>query len=386
MRILILGSGLMGKGAAFYLSGQDDVKEIIIADRYREKAEDIAQKIDGNVKITTEQFNACDVSKVREMMTGCSAALGCTSYDHNLLYTQTAIDTGCNLVDLGGNHDVVEKQFSMSDKAKNANVTIIPDCGLAPGLVSILTGRCLDRLDSVESVKIRVGGVPLNPRPPLNYFLVFSARGLINEYIEPSKIIQNGKVITVESMEGLETLHFKEPFGKMEAFYTSGGISTLTETMPDIIKNIDYKTIRYPGHQEYIKFLMYLGLTSSEPVNINGEQVYPRTLLEKLLEQKLQKKEDDEDVILLRVTAQGTRGSQKTTYSQEIIDRYDKKTNLTAMMRMTAFPAAQIALMIARETIAEKGVLYQEKSIPVEPFLSGIDKWGIEITEEYETL
>lgn len=377
MKILILGAGMMGRAAAYFLSKKEDIGEVILADMDINRAKEIAETFDGG-KITPVSFNATDANRIRELMTGCSVAIGATSYEHNLLYAKTAIETHCSFIDLGGNHDVVDEEFKLNEEAKKAGVTIIPDCGLAPGLVSILSARALTHLDKTETINIRVGGIPVDPMPPLNYCLLFNVRGLINEYIERSRIIKDHEIIEVDSMFGLEKMYFPEPFGEMEAFYTSGGISTLTSTMKDKVTNLDYKTIRYPGHQRYIKFLIDLGMTAEEPIEIKGVDITPRRFLEKTLEKNLTCV--GADAILLRVTATGTEHGIKTVYTQEHIDFYDMENNLTAMMRMTAFPSATVALMIARGDIGEKGVLYQEESVPFEPFFRELEKEGIVIT------
>lgn len=377
MKILILGAGMMGKAAAYFLSKKNDITEVILADMDINRAKEIAEKFDGG-KIKPVSFNAADAGTIKELMTGCAVAIGATSYEHNLLYAKTAIETHCSFIDLGGNHDVVDEEFRMNEEAKKAGITIIPDCGLAPGLVSILSARALKHLDEAESINIRVGGIPVDPMPPLNYCLLFNVRGLINEYIERSRIIKDHEIVEVDSMFGLEKIFFPEPFGEMEAFYTSGGISTLTATMKDKVKNLDYKTIRYPGHQKYIRFLIDLGMTGEDPLHINGVDITPRRFLEKTLERNLTC--EGADAILLRVTATGTAHGVKTVYTQEHIDFFDVDNNLTAMMRMTAFPAATVALMIARGDIAEKGVLYQEESIPFEPFFAELEMEGIVMT------
>ena len=382
MKILILGAGMMGKAAAYFLSKKEDISEIILADREMERAQEVATQF--GRKINPTAFDASSKEQVKDLMKGCAVAIGATSYEHNLVYSKAAIETGCSFIDLGGNHDVVDEEFAMNEEAKKAGVTIIPDCGLAPGLVSILSAKAMEKLDEVDSIKIRVGGIPTDPKPPLNYCLLFNVRGLINEYIEKSRIIQDGEILEVDSMEGLETIHFPEPFGEMEAFYTSGGISTLTTTMKGKVKNLDYKTIRYPGHQKYIKFLIDLGMTSEEPIVINGTEITPRRFLEKTLERNLTCQSPDS--IVLRVTGTGTSHGIKTVYTQEVIDFYDMDHNLTSMMRMTAFPASTIALMIARGDIAEKGVLHQEYSVPFKPFFKELEEENIVIATRTQQL
>ncbi|MCE1246308.1 MAG: saccharopine dehydrogenase NADP-binding domain-containing protein [Firmicutes bacterium] len=378
MKVLILGSGMMGRAAAFFLAGKQDVESVVLADKNIDFASQMAQQYGGGKTVPVE-FDASDINRVKELMLGCDVAIGATSYDHNPVYTRAAIESGCSLVDLGGNHDVVDSQFALSEDAKKAGITIVPDCGLAPGLVSILSARALNQLDKTDSIKIRVGGIPVNPLPPLNYSLVFSVKGLINEYIEKARIISGHEVIETDSMQGLEEIEFELPFGKMEAFFTSGGISTLTDTFREKVGYLDYKTIRYPGHCSYIKFLMDIGLTGMEEMDVRGCKITPREVLEKTLEKNLPP--DSGDVILLRVTAEGEKDGVRKTIVQEHIDYFDRENKLTAMMRMTAFPAAAVALLIGRNIINTKGTLYQEYSIPFEPLFDELAKSGISIRQ-----
>ncbi|MFP4498246.1 MAG: saccharopine dehydrogenase C-terminal domain-containing protein [Vulcanimicrobiota bacterium] len=377
MKLLLLGAGMMARGAAYDLSRQPDVEKVIVADMELAKARELKKKVDPGDKIEPVTFSATDENRIRELMKGCSTVMGMTSYDHNYNYSRWAIESGCNFVDLGGNHDVVDKQFTLSSQAEKAKVGIIPDCGIAPGLVSILAGYAVTRLDEVEDIELRVGGLPVNPEPPLNYFLVFSSRGLVNEYIEDARILENGQVKKVAGMSGLETLYFKPPFGKMEAFYTSGGTSTLTQTLKGKIKNLTYKTIRYPSHQHYVKLMMDLGLMQSEPIEVDGCKIPPRRILEKQFEKHL--KGDGKDVILLRATARGVKDGLKTTLVQEIIDYHNPDQGLTAMMRMTAFPASILTLMLARNQIKEKGVLHQELSVPFDDFIKELRKRKVDL-------
>lgn len=146
--------------------------------------------------------------------------------------------------------------YDMAMKAKlaNKNMQFIPQCGLAPGMVSIIANKLINEFDSVESVKIRVGALPINPTNLLKYNLTWSTDGLINEYCNPGIVLRNGKKIIVDPLEDYELITINGQ--SYEAFNTSGGIGSLVETYENKIPNIDYKTIRYIGHRDYMKFLL----------------------------------------------------------------------------------------------------------------------------------
>jgi lysine 6-dehydrogenase len=290
--------------------------------------------------------------------------------------TKAAIKAGCHFFDLGGNNDMVRKQFSLNKEAKKKNVVVIPDCGLAPGMVSVLAADAIENFDKVESLKIRVGGLPQKPKAPLNYQMVFSAEGLINEYWEPCLILKDGKKKVVPPMSEIESLEF-DGVGPLEAFYTSGGTSTLPETYAGEINFLDYKTIRYPGHCEKFKTMLEIGLGSREPINVHGQKVIPRELFKGVLDKNLSFGEPD--LVLVRVTCEGLRRNEKYRTVYEIIDREDKRSGLTAMMRTTAFPATIIAVMAASGLIKEKGCRPQELAVNPKLFIPELRKRSINL-------
>jgi lysine 6-dehydrogenase len=265
----------------------------------------------------------------------------------------------------------------MNDEAAAAGVVIIPDCGLAPGMVSIMAMDGYQKLTKVDSIKIRVGGLPQSARPPLNYQMVFSAEGLINEYWEPCVILDGGKKKTVNPMTEIELLDF-DGVGKLEAFYTSGGTSTLPDTFENKVNFLDYKTIRYPGHCQVFKPMLEIGLASRQPITVGDQQVEPRSLLKAVLDKNLSF--GGLDMVLVRVVLEGELDGENKTIVYEIIDRQDTHTGLTAMMRTTAFPAAIIASMAAGGQVDKKGCFPQELAVKSSLFLPELKKRGIHLT------
>ncbi|MFW9892870.1 MAG: saccharopine dehydrogenase family protein [Candidatus Thorarchaeota archaeon] len=375
MKVLVLGSGLMGKGAAYDLVKQDEIEQVIVADIDPKCSESLAKEV--GPKAVAETVDATKKNQLAKVFSKVDSVISAVSYKVNHLHTQVAIETGTHMCDLGGNKFVVEKQLELHDQAKDAGVTVVPDCGLAPGMVSVLAREGIEYLDRVEDVKIRVGGLQQEPRPPLNYSLIFSVEGLINEYIEPCVAIRNGEIVTEDPLVGFEEITFPEPFGKLEAFNTSGGTSTLPQTYLGKVNNLDYKTIRYPGHGHKMWCLMKLGLMDSEEIDARGVKIAPRQVLESLLEKNLPP--SGKDVTLLRVTVEGWKGTEARIVEYETIDYFDEETGLTAMMRTTSFPAAITAMMMADGRISDRGVLTPERCIPPAPFIEELRARGIEI-------
>ncbi|MHA2024885.1 MAG: saccharopine dehydrogenase C-terminal domain-containing protein [Candidatus Thorarchaeota archaeon] len=375
MKVLVLGSGLMGKGAAYDLVNQDSVDQVIVADIDPKCAEALAKEV--GPKAVAETVDATKKTQLVKVFSKVDTVVSAVSYKVNLLHTQVAIETGTHMCDLGGNAVIVDKQIELNDQAKDAGITVVPDCGLAPGMVSVLAREGIEYLDRVESVKIRVGGLQQEPRPPLNYALIFAVEGLINEYVEPCVAIRNGEIVVEDPLVGFEELTFPEPFGKLEAFNTSGGTSTLPQTYLGRVNNLDYKTIRYPGHGHKMWCLMKLGLMDSNKIDVAGKKIAPRDVLERLLEKNLPP--SGKDVSLVRTTIEGWKGTEPRIIEYEIIDYHDDATGLTSMMRMTSFPAAVTAMMSADGRITERGVLTPERCIPPGPFIEALRARGIEI-------
>ncbi|HXH69685.1 MAG TPA: saccharopine dehydrogenase C-terminal domain-containing protein [Pyrinomonadaceae bacterium] len=378
MKILVLGAGRMGHGAVFDLArNSSEVEAVTVADADFEKAQIVAENVK-SAKVSAIQLDVSDYEKCAAVMCRHEAAISCVNYWYNLELSKAAIETKTNFCDLGGNNYVVDEQLALDEEARKANINIIPDCGLAPGMVSILAMYGANRFDETEKIHIRVGGLPQNPKPPLNYQLVFSVEGLINEYIEKARVIRNGEIKEVESMTELESLEF-EGFPALEAFQTSGGTSTLPETFLGKIKELDYKTIRYAGHCEKFKMMIDLGLCSSEEIVADYVKIKPRKVLGELLQKNLPA--DEPDYVLIRLEFVGTINGEQKHLRYDIVDKFDEQTNLSAMMRTTAFPASIIAQMTARGDVKMRGATPQEKAINAENFVAELERRNIRIQE-----
>lgn len=375
MRIAVVGAGMMARAVVYDLLRQPEVVEVRLIDRDVVRLRAL-QEWAADSRLTVHAADAGDLRAMAAILQPCAAAIGCASYRLNYGLSRVAIATRTHFCDLGGNNEVVQQQLTLHRQASRAGVTIVPDCGLAPGLVSVLAQAGLERLGGrADAIHIRVGGLPRQPRPPLGYGIVFSAEGLINEYVEPCVVLRNGRRAVVEPLTDLEQLCFPRPFGRLEAFNTSGGASTLTETMRGRVRTLDYKTIRYPGHCERMRLLFDLGLMSSQP---GPEGVAPRTVLSRLLEERLGFESDD--VVLLRVDVVGRLDAVRTRVRYQLIDYADKKTGLTAMMRMTGFPAAIACLLAARGQVKSAGVVPGELAFDPVRFIRALSERGIRLT------
>jgi len=385
MKILVLGAGKMGRGAVHDLAhNSPDVEAITVADTDFRLAEIIA-RLNGSEKCVAWGVEVTDYANVVELMTGHDAVISCVPYFYNFQLAQAAIEARANFCDLGGNITIAAQELALDKEAKAAGINIIPDCGLAPGMVSVLAMHGAKRFDRLDSIKIRVGGLPQSPKPPLNYQLAFSVEGLINEYVEPAQVIRAGKIETVESMTEIETLRI-DGFDELEAFQTSGGTSTLPQTFLGKIQDLDYKTIRYRGHCEKVKMLIDLGFASSQPVVVrttsnDSVQIIPRQFLTEAFQRQLPRNEPD--VVIIRLEFSGAINGEQQTLRYDIIDKMDLETDLTAMMRMTAFPASIVAQMMARGETLTKGATPQELAIEPNRFIAELARRNIKIQESF---
>lgn len=367
----------MGYAAVYDLIRSQKVDQVIVADNDLKRVQSIVDRL-ADPKIVPVELDVSKFDEVVQLMSRCDACISCVTYHHNYDLAKAALEAGTHFCDLGGNEETVAKEFLLNDLAKERGITIIPDLGLAPGMVSLLAITAAESLDELYEMKIRVGGIPVDPEGPLKYAQSFAIDGLINEYVEDVTIIRDGKEFQVPSLTDLEEIEFPRPFGKMEAFNTSGGISTLPKTYSGRIQHLDYKTIRYPGHCEQMYLLKNLGFMSSKPVDLPSGKVVPRELLSHLLVETLPQNEPD--VVLVRVTVTGVKDREPSQIVWECIDYNDQAAGLSAMMRMTAFPASVIAQMMARGDITERGVLKQESCVPVKLFLAELAGRGIKMT------
>ena len=378
MKILVLGAGRMGHGAVFDLiHNSPDVERVTVADFDLRKAEAVANAV-GTLRVDPRQVDASNISDVATLMRGHDSVISCVNYWYNVELSKAAIAGRANFCDLGGNNYIVDEQLALDAEAKAAGVSIIPDCGLAPGMVSVLAMHGAAKFDDVQEIHIRVGGLPQDPQPPLNYQLVFSVEGLINEYIELARVIRAGIITEVESMTELESLSF-EGFPPLEAFQTSGGTSTLPDTFVGKIRELDYKTIRYAGHCEKFKTMINLGLCSSDEMVVDFQKVKPRKVFGDLLQKHLPA--DGPDYVLVRLDFVGLKNGYSKKLRYDIVDKLDEATGMSAMMRTTAFPASIIAQMMARGDVLSRGATPQEKAIDPDKFVAELARRNIKIEE-----
>ncbi len=402
-KVAVLGSGLMGSCIAVDLLQSNEVSNVTVVDTSEERLKMVqlraskqpavpgySARTDNKDKLETKVFDIVkNEEEFKRFLTGFDLGVGALPHGIAEYAVLSALDSKIDFVDLIYSWRYQDGS-AIDSKAKRAGITIIPACGLAPGLTNILAKYGADQMEEVDRVKILVGGIPEVPKPPLNYRIVFAIESVLEEYVRDALIVRDGRRITLPALSEVEELSFADlPDQKFEAFMTDG-LSTLPETLKKA-RSMEEKTIRWKGHAEQIALLFDLGLFSERPINLkrsSSGRVSPRALLATLLEKKLAMHQGDRDMTLLRVDVQGRkrRGDKATRVHEfEMVDRFDNSTQTTSMARTTGYPCSVVAQMILEGKITETGFLPPELAIRDERFdeyLSRLELKGLSIKQK----
>jgi lysine 6-dehydrogenase len=377
MNMLVLGAGLQGSACAYDLLQNKDVEEVRLADIKINELPRFLAPYSGHRLIPTP-LDVRDSEAVFGLMRDCDAVMSALPYYFNYDMAVCAVDAGAHFCDLGGNTEIVFKQKTLHERAKSEEVSVIPDCGLAPGMVNILAEYGIQQLDKVEAVRIYVGGLPQNPEPPLKYQIVYSLEGVLDYYTTLSWVLRGGKRTRVKALSEREEVEFPQPIGTLEAFHTAGGLSTMAFRYEGRIPTMEYKTLRYPGHAALMEAIRDLGLLDLDPVDVKGHHVVPRDAFIATVGPRL-RKPNSKDLVALRVTTQGTKGGRPKTVAWELLDYFDAEHDISAMERTTGFSLAITGMMQLRQQVAGAGVLTPDEAMPPELYVAELAKRGINI-------
>ncbi|MDB4877147.1 MAG: Saccharopine dehydrogenase [Gemmatimonadetes bacterium] len=378
MKMLVLGAGLQGCACAYDLLQDSEVTEVRLADIHVGHLPDFLAPYSGPRLLPTP-LDVRDHAAVLGAMRDSDSVMSAIPYYFNEAMARLAVEAGVHFCDLGGNTEIVFKQKKLDPEAKRKNISVVPDCGLAPGMVNILAEYGIQQLDSVDSVKIFVGGLPQHPEPPLNYMLVYSLEGALDYYTTLSWVLRNGKRTQVKALSEREPVRFESPLGTLEAFHTAGGLSTMAFRYEGKIPTMEYKTLRYPGHAELMENVRSMGLLDLEPVDVKGTKVVPRDAFIASVQPKLTKPKG-RDLVALRVIVTGTKDGKPASKTFDLVDRYDEKHDVSAMMRTTGYSLSITGLMQVRRVVPP-GVHTPDECIPPALYIAELRKRGIEIRE-----
>jgi lysine 6-dehydrogenase len=379
MKMLVLGAGLQGCACAYDLLQNQAISQVTLADlRPDNLPRFLAGDWEGRLRVV--RLDVTDPDAVHQTLQGHSAVMSAIPYYYNGPMARAAVEAGCHFSDLGGNTEIVLEQKKLHDQASAAGISVIPDCGLAPGMVNILAAEGIRRLDHAEKVKIYVGGLPQQPEPPLNYQIVYSLEGALDYYTTPSWILRGGKPVQVDALSELETVEFPEPIGGLEAFHTGGGISTLPFAYQGKIDVMEYKTLRYPGHAAIMRPIRDLGLLDDKPILVKGQRVIPRDLFIAAVHPKLHKPQG-QDLVALQVEVSGRKGGKPSVVRFRLMDYYDCVHGISAMMRTTGYSLSITGQMQADGRVTLKGVHTPDEAIPFQAYVTELGRRGVKIEE-----
>jgi lysine 6-dehydrogenase len=375
-RYVVIGTGRQGVAAAYDLARHGEAERITLLDRDVAIARAGAERLNKLLGRRVAGATAGDASQPRTLapfLAEADGLLSAASYRVNLGLARLAVETKTHMVDLGGHTGIVRDELALNRDAKRAGIALVPDCGMGPGMNVTLALAAMDLLDEAEEVRIYDGGLPEEPKPPWNYTLLFSAEGLVNEYEGEAYFLRRGEVTPVPALSELEELEIS-PLGKLEAFVTSGGLSTMPWTFEGKLRVLENKTLRYPGHCRLLQSLRALGLFGREPIPVGNATLVPRELLIALFDRSLSNPEAH-DVCVMHVRARGMKGGRPAEARANLLDRYDPTTGFRAMERLTGWHAALVLALAVNGEIAP-GATPIERALSGERFLAAAPQRG----------
>jgi len=373
LKVIVLGAGKIGSVIAKDFSKRE--AGLTLGDISIDRAKEAAAEVDGDSLV----FDTSNYDQMVETISDYDLVIGALPGDYGYRALEACTDAGKDIVDVSF---TPEDPLELDNDAKRSNVTIIPDCGVAPGLSNLLVGYGASMLDTVEEAVIMVGGIPEKKVPPLDYTITWSADGLIDEYIRDVSIVKEGELVKVPALSGLEEIEFPG-VGTLEAFYTDG-LRSLVKSLPDV-KNLYEKTLRYPGHVEKVKLLRELGFFSEDSLAVGGSEVVPKFVSARIFENSLTMP-DIGDLLAMQVQVSGQKDGESCGYSFHVLEYYDHEAEVSAMARTTAYTASIVAGILGEGGIRKKGVIPMESIGKdhdlVKKIIRELGKRDVEVKEE----
>lgn len=377
---LILGAGRQGTAAAYDLARFGQARRITLSDISGERALAAAQRVNDLLKVNVVQGIQLDVlnydALLRELEIS-DVALSAVPYFYNLAITQAAIRSHTSLCDMGGNTQIVFQQLALDEMARLAQISIVPDCGMGPGLVNTLGAYAMELLDEPQEIYVYDAGLPQKPVPPWNYQLTFHINGLTNEMDGQAVFIREGKIQYVDTLTEPEWIDFP-PLGRLEADVTSGGTSTAPWTFLGKLQRFENKVLRYPGHYEWLRAFKTLGLFNETPIQVGKQTVIPREVYHALLEPKISAVHI-EDICIMRVIGKGMKSGKFCTVTIDLVDAYDPITGFTGMERLTGWHCSIMMGFLARGQV-RPGVMPNEVAVPASQVMEQVRIRGIQFS------
>ncbi len=384
MQVLVLGCGLQGKGAIYDLCKSKDVERIICADININALQGFEKHLDMR-KIEMQKLDIFDVDFLVSLMKKVDIVIDLLPVKFINQIAYAAIEAGVHLVNSNYGHQM--NREDINKKAKEAGITILPEVGLDPGIDLILCGYGVSQLDEVHELHSWTGGFPAKEAidNPFKYKVTWSWYGVLLSYARDAKIMEDGVIKTINANDQFREeniVKFDFPgVGRLEAF-ANGDAVTFCDYLgiSDTIKSTSRRAFRWEGHSELWTTLKDIGFLSTEPIEgLNG--ISPIQFTDKFLAPKLQYKDDEKDMIVMRNTIKGIKNGKEKTIIYDLIDTRDLETGLFSMNRTVGFTASIAAQMVGKKQITKHGVLTSIKDVPFLDFIKELEKRNINVKE-----
>lgn len=357
MRILVIGSGLMGPAAAYNAMVDDAVERVTVCDLSEEQLGTCRARLEGlpgTDKVAYRRLDMNDAAEAVAVMKDHGAGVAALPRAASMAAIPLALEAGMPYMDLTRVAD--EDLEAWTSAHAGSGGFVILGCGLEPGLTEIMARHLAEQLDRTDELHIQCGGIPEKPSPPLGYKIVFGGRRLpLRE--STARAVVDGRLVDVPRYSEPDAAVF-EGVGECEAWH-EGFMPWLLEV--DALKGLcagTQKTVRWPGYSEKVTVLRELGLLSETPVDVDGVSVIPKHVVDAVLYPSVKMAPEERDITAYRVTVIGEKDGRPATRSAEMVDRYDEETGFTSMARTTAFTAAIAARMAARGDLPHPGPLF----------------------------
>src|SRR6187431_1586848 len=347
MKVAVLGAGMVGSAIAMDLASRHHVTAFDVSNTNL----DMLKK--RNPRIETQQADLRDYSSYPQLLASFDIVVTAVPGFMGYKTLEAVIDCGKNIVDISF---FPEDVLLLDQLAKEKGVTVITDCGVAPGMSNFIIGRYNEEME-IDSLEIYVGGLPKVRKKPFQYKAPFSPADVIEEYIRPARLMENGHILVRPALSEVEWIHFDE-IGTLEAFNTDG-LRSLLYTMPHI-KNQKEKTMRYPGHVDIIRSLKESNFFSETPINVNGTMISPLKVTSQILFNEWKLGLEEEELTVMKVKLTGKKEDGSKTIEWNLLDFYDQETKISSMARTTGYTCTAAVNLLAQNLFNEKGVFPPE--------------------------
>lgn len=378
MKISIIGAGSVGAALTCMLCEDDEVDAINLIDQNGNTLMDATEHIDCP-KLRSHKVSIENQQDLAAILNDSNCVISALPYIHNYKLTKFAIEEGLNFIDLGGDDEMYYKQIDLAKEAERNNCWILPNAGHAPGLVNILAMDGFKDFDSVDDIIIKGDGLPINPEPPFFYQLAFSPVGLIKEYADDAVVIEDGELMKHPALTEVEdekmTIMGKEQ--QLESFLIAGRVTSIAHLLEGKVKNLKYKTIRYPGHQNQIRTFADLGFLDDSIIDIRTNLTY-RNLLIRQIKKHLPR--GKADFLHVEVVVKGKKDKKKCTRTYTVEYVYQKGDGHSALVHVTALSTLITAKMVSRNHLnSAGGVSAPEGVLDSKAFIKELEENGLDI-------